>query len=233
MKSYLTLALAALAAATPAPLKQLDEPGYDLNDPSTIENQQAATTGIISNEFTEFGCRPVVFIFARGSTELGNMGTVVGPQVSDGLKSALGATNVATEGVDYAALLSTNNLSTGSSDLAGIQEMADLLKAAAACPNTKVVAGGYSQGAALTHRSIENLPSSVKDKIVGVVTFGDTQNAQDNGAIPNFPSNKLKIFCNVGDLVCARTLIITAAHLTYGADADEAADFLLSKIGSV
>jgi hypothetical protein len=30
-------------------------------------------TGITENEFTRYGCRDVLFFFARGSTELGNM----------------------------------------------------------------------------------------------------------------------------------------------------------------
>lgn len=35
-----------------------------------LEKRQTATT---SNEFTRFGCRNVLFFFARGSTEPGNM----------------------------------------------------------------------------------------------------------------------------------------------------------------
>lgn len=53
---------------------------------------------------------------------------------------------------------------------------------------------------------------------------------QDNGRIPNFPADKVKIICNIGDLVCYGSLTITAAHLTYGADADEGAAFLAGRI---
>jgi hypothetical protein len=87
------------------------------------------------------------------------------------------------QGIDYPALLSTNFL-PGGADLGGIATMRTLLtRAASQCPNSKLLAGGYSQGAALTHRAIEDLPQSVKDRIVGVVTFGDTQNLQDRGQI--------------------------------------------------
>lgn len=104
-----------------------------------------------------------------------------------------------------------------------------LTQAAKECPNSSILAGGYSQGAALTHRAIENLPDSVKNAIDGVVTFGDTQNQQDGGQIPNFSREKVKIFCNPGDLVCVGTLTITPAHLTYGLDADAAAAFLAAR----
>ncbi|KAH8600989.1 cutinase [Bisporella sp. PMI_857] len=169
-------------------------------------------------------------MFARGSTEAGNMGTICGPPTAQGLKDKYGDASVAIEGVDYAAALNTNFL-PGGADPAGIAEMKDLLTTAASqCPDSVLVAGGYSQGAAVTHGAIEDLPENVKSQIAGVVTFGDTQNQQDKGQIPNFPANKTKIICNTGDLVCVGTLNITAAHLDYARRAPEAISFLTSKI---
>ncbi|KAH8199711.1 hypothetical protein TruAng_006119 [Truncatella angustata] len=194
-----------------------------------IETRQTAAT---SNEFTIGGCRDVIFIWSRGSTEVGNMGTIVGPPVSNGLKAKFGATKVATEGVDYAALLSTNFL-PGGADPVGIALMSQLLtQAATQCPNSKIVAGGYSQGAAMTHRAVEQLSASVISRIAGIVLFGDTQYLQSNGRIANYPTSKTKIYCAFGDLVCAGTLTITAAHLSYGADADDAAAFLVDRINA-
>jgi cutinase len=67
-------------------------------------------------------------------------GTVCGPPTANGLKSALG--NVAVEGVDYGALLSTNFL-PGGADPAGIRTMAGLInKAAADCPDSTLLVGG-------------------------------------------------------------------------------------------
>ena len=109
--------------------------------------------------------------------------------------------------------------------------MQDTLKAMATkCPDSIIVAGGYSQGAAVNHRAIEELDASVKDKIAGVVLYGDTQKQQDKDQIPNFPANKVKIICQVGDAVCRGQLLVLPAHLTYGSRADEGIDFLVQQV---
>lgn len=46
------------------------------------------------------GCKPIIMIFARGSTEIGNMGAICGPPTANGVKAKFGAGNVAVEGVD-------------------------------------------------------------------------------------------------------------------------------------
>lgn len=134
--------------------------------------------GTTATEFTDSGCRDVIMLFARGSTEIGNMGTICGPDTANGLKRRLGASRIAVEGIEYAALLSTNFL-PGGADLLGIREMKRLInEAVTRCPNSQIVVGGYSQGAALTHRAVEDLPQAQKDRIVAAFTFGDTQNLQ-------------------------------------------------------
>jgi len=209
-------AFAALAAAAPTP--------------ADGELAIRQSVGITANEYTRSGCKPVIFFFARGSTEVGNMGSTVGPPTGNGLKSAFGSSRVAVEGIDYAALLSTNFL-PGGADPAGIAEMRALFNdAASKCPDSILVGGGYSQGAALVHRAVENLSTAVKAKIAGLVTFGDTQNLQDGGRIPNFPREKLLVICNLGDAVCAGTLTILPAHLDYVRRVPEAVSFLTARI---
>jgi cutinase len=134
--------------------------------------------GTSASEFTDGGCRDIIMIFARGSGEVGNMGTVVGPPTANGLKTRFGADRVAAEGVPYAALISTNAL-PGGTDGRSIQEMQGLIeRAASQCPDSALVVGGYSQGAAVTHRAVENLPQATKDKIAAAFMYGDTQNRQ-------------------------------------------------------
>jgi cutinase len=100
----------------------------------------------------------------------------------------------------------------------------------AKCPDSVIVAGGYSQGAAVNHRAIEELDAGVKDQIAGVVLYGDTQKLQDRNQIKNFPAEKVKIICQPGDAVCLGTLAVLPAHLTYGVRANEGIDFLVQQI---
>jgi cutinase len=98
------------------------------------------------------------------------------------------------------------------------------------CPDSIIVAGGYSQGAAVNHRAIEDLPAAVQDRIAGVVLYGDTQKQQDKEQIPNFPKDKVEIICQLGDAVCNGVLTVLPAHLTYGVRADEGVKFLETQI---
>ena len=41
--------------------------------PVEIEERQSSNVGTTANEYTRYGCRKVIFFFARGSTEIGNM----------------------------------------------------------------------------------------------------------------------------------------------------------------
>lgn len=109
--------------------------------------------------------------------------------------------------------------------------MQDTLKSMASkCPDSVIVAGGYSQGAAVNHRAIEELDATVKDQIAGVVLYGDTQKLQDRNQIPNFPADKVKIICQPGDAVCLGQLLVLPAHLTYGVRANEGIEFLVQQV---
>ncbi|KAI6093199.1 carbohydrate esterase family 5 protein [Hypoxylon rubiginosum] len=182
--------------------------------PASLQPRQEWTVGYWAHELTEYGCRPIIFIWAKATIEPGNMGNTVGPLLSDGLKSVFGPANVATQGVDYWGFIETNFYPGGAPPW-GIYDMQLLLSAASTCPDSKIVAAGYSQGAALTHRAIEGLSDAIKSRIIAVVTFGDTQTFQDGGRINGYDTNRTLIICNEGDLVCTGTLYVFPVHFDY------------------
>ncbi|KAL2258428.1 hypothetical protein VTK26DRAFT_8267 [Humicola hyalothermophila] len=179
-------------------------------------------------------CPRVIFIFARASTEVGNMGLSAGPNVADGLENYY-RNDLWVQGVGepYSAGLAENFLPAGTSR-AAIDEAKRLFTMAHdKCPNSAIVAGGYSQGTAVMSNSISELPSAIQNQIKGVVLFGYTKNLQNGGRIPNFPQDKTEVYCNVSDAVCWGTLFILPSHFLYTTESSVAAPlWLRSKIGN-
>lgn len=107
----------------------------------------------------------------------------------------------------------------------GGPKMASLVKQALKqCPNTKVVLGGYSQGSMVVHNAADKLSA---DQISGAVLFGDPFKMQ---AVGKLDKSKTKEFCASGDPVCANGANVMA-HLSYGGQAKEAAQFLVQAAG--
>lgn len=102
------------------------------------------------------GCKALTVIFARGTSETGNMGTIIGPPLVTSLQTAVGTDQVAAQGVDYDASIA-GNVQLGAD---GGPTMAALVKQALSqCPSTKVVLSGYSQGAMVVHNAAGSLTS--------------------------------------------------------------------------
>lgn len=81
----------------------------------------------------------MVYIFARGTTEIGNLGTIVGPGFGRALEDRMG--DVAVQGVDYPAVVA-GFLAGGSNS--GAETMADLARTAISqCPGTPILMSGY------------------------------------------------------------------------------------------
>jgi len=110
----------------------------------------------------EFACKKAALLFARGTGEPGNMGYVVGPGLGTSLKKQLNG-DILIQGVDY-----STDFSGG-----GAREMTTLSKSIfAKCPQTKIILGGYSQGAMQVHQALGSLGGDA-GKIAAAVTFGD------------------------------------------------------------
>lgn len=137
---------------------------------------------------------------------------------------------MAGQGVEYPAAL-LDNLKDGGCDPEDAEKMAALItQAATQCPDAKLVVSGFSQGAAMVHRSVEQLDAATAGRIVAGVTYGDTQNEQDGAAIPGLAADRTLIICHEGDLVCEGTLIITLAHGGYENEAPEAVEFIVGNL---
>jgi cutinase len=59
------------------------------------------------------------------------------------------------------------------------------------------------------HNTVGALPANIKQKVVGGVLFGDTKNSQDRGQVPNYPKEKVQIYCAKDDGVCWGSLNVT------------------------
>ncbi|KAF7923154.1 uncharacterized protein EAE98_007859 [Botrytis deweyae] len=182
----------------------------------------AAPTGSIESR----ACSDVTVIFARGTTEIGTLGTVVGPPFLSALKSALGSSSVTMNGVNYPADI-PGFLQGG--DPAGSKTMASMVTSTlSSCPDTKVVISGYSQGGQLVHNAAKLLPADTTAKISSAVIFGDPDNGD---AVQGVSADKTDIICHVGDNICQGGSLILMAHLTYGMDTTAAAAFVKKAAG--
>lgn len=203
-------------------------------------------------------CSDVEVVFARGTGEPPGVGGI-GQSFVDALRAKVGERSFAVYPVNYAA----------SSDLGGGVDFARTVvdgirdagthieNTAASCSNTRIVLGGFSQGAALAgyttsaeiprevpaeYRSYlpQPMPPSVADHVAAVVLFG-TPSAEflaPNGAPPvrigpGYASKTLQL-CADGDTICdgAPAAGPTMAHAMYGANGmtDQGADFAVSRL---
>jgi cutinase len=185
----------------------------------------------------QLGCSDVEVIFARGTFELPGTGLIAGVPFTNALRLRLVGKSVNVHAVDYAA--DALQLSAG----AGATYMTRRVKTVAAqCPNTKIVLGGYSQGASVTDISIgintilgrgETIPANLAPRISAIAVFGNPLKLTlgDIGRDAPLYRGKFIDICNLGDPICGGGINILA-HLSYGTDGatNRAADFVAGKV---
>jgi hypothetical protein len=103
----------------------------------------AITVPAIGTAAADGPCSDVEVIFARGTLEPPGPGAV-GQEFADALTGRLGGRSVDVYGVNYPASLSFGQAADGVADAAN-----KVLDTVNTCPATKIVLGGYSQGAAI------------------------------------------------------------------------------------
>ena len=69
----------------------------------TAAEQGLASYFSINTSSDDASCADVALIFARGTCDPGNLGSLVGPPFVQELQKALGSTSLSVQGVDYAA----------------------------------------------------------------------------------------------------------------------------------
>ncbi|KAJ0123001.1 cutinase precursor [Diaporthe amygdali] len=231
------LAVSAAIPATDVPAEGV--PIYELDSyPDLLTSTEAPSDAILAaavyagtaNELTDgTPCRAVTLIYARGTTQSGNIGAAgdVGPLMMNNLSTIIGASNLAVQGVDYAADI-FGFLAGG--DAKGSQTMADLATLAnTQCPSTKIVLSGYSQGGQLVHNAANLLASNqaVVNQVAAVLIYGDPDDGDPVGTIP---SSKVKIICHEGDNICEGGILVLPPHTNYQIDANAGAQFIASKV---
>jgi cutinase len=152
-------------------------------------------------------CPDVEVIFARGTNEPPGLGRV-GDAFVDSLRQQTGL-NILPYGVNYAA----SKLQLHGGD--GANDTIDRVKKSVEkCPNTKIVLGGYSQGASVMDIVAgvpiggiswgSALPAQYANNIAAVATFGDVAD-RAGGTLPNQSAmlgSKAIDLCNPNDPIC-------------------------------
>ena len=185
-------------------------------------------------------CSDVQVVFARGTGEPPGPGRV-GEAFVDSLRSLVKGKSVAVYAVDYPASYDFLRAVDGASDARQFVE-----STAASCPQTKVVLGGYSQGAAVvdlitvpaqaTFGFGDPLGSGVADHVAAVAVFGNPTN-RIGGPLtalsPLFGSKAIDL-CNGADPVCSQGND-AAAHRVYveSGMATQAAQFVADRLAAV
>jgi cutinase len=180
-------------------------------------------------------CPNVDVVFARGTDEPPGVGKVGGAFVSslrEQTRKSVGA-----YGVNYPADKDFLAAADGANDASThIQQMA------VNCPGTKMVLGGYSQGAAVidivTAAPVGGLgfrrplPPAAADHVAAVALFGNPTGRGGGlmGALtPNFDGKTIDL-CNPGDPICSGGLQ-WSSHLSYVPGyTNKAATFVASRV---
>jgi cutinase len=178
-------------------------------------------------------CPDVDVTFARATTEPPGVG-VVGQEFVDSLRSQIGGRSIAVYPVNYPA----SEDFAPSANAGAVDANAHVESMAANCPNTKLVLGGYSQGAlAIDLITIAQLPVSgfvpvslpqdVADHVAALALFGNPSDrylgAPVSTVSPWYGAKAIDL-CAPGDPVCTPGALFTVpthdemfspAHLSY------------------
>ena len=192
-------------------------------------------------------CPDVEVVFARGTFEDPGVGGV-GQRFVDALRARVGDKALAVYPVDYPASTDFPTAADGVIDASN-----HITATAAHCPDTKMVLGGFSQGAAVAGYATADaipagftppagitgpMPAEVADHVAAVTLFGEpSQEFLDGIAAPpivigaRYAPKTIKM-CIPSDPICSPTGADGAAHGQYGANGmtTRAAEFAAGRL---
>lgn len=184
-------------------------------------------------------CSDIDVPVARGTGEPGTLGIIVGDPVFSAVQNRLCPRTVSSYRVDYPADLNEPaSVQKGNTDLVN-----HVRTQAAACPGQRFVLVGYSQGANVVDNSIgissdgavvggpilATIPADLAPRIAAILLFGNPIRSIGRSVTGTY-AGRTKDYCAQGDPICQAGGANILAHLSYGGNAGDAADFAASKV---
>jgi cutinase len=173
----------------------------------------AATTIAIAPSATADPCSDVKVVFARGTDDTPGLGRV-GDAFSGALSGLIGGRSLTTYGVNYPASYDFLAAADGAADATNY-----ISALTQQCPATRIVLGGYSQGAAVVDMlagvpplgnkigeigSAPPLPGSLVPYISAVAVFGNPATKFSNPLTSSVFGGRAIDLCKDGDPICSR-----------------------------
>ena len=173
----------------------------------------AATTLAIAPSATADPCSDIKVIFARGTNDAPGLGNP-GQAFADALSTMVGGRSLTTYAVNYPAsydfLLAADGAADATNYISALTQQ---------CPSTRIVLGGYSQGAAVVDMlagipplgnkigdigSAPPLPASLVPSIAAVAVFGNPATKFSNPITSSVFGGRAIDLCKDGDPICSR-----------------------------
>lgn len=191
----------------------------------------AASAAVVAPASAQ-ACSDVTVVFARGTGEPPGIGRV-GQVFVDSLRPQIGGRTLDAYGVNYPASYDFALASDGAGDASNY-----VVGLAQRCPSTRIVLGGFSQGAAVVDMlagipPLGNrlgaigpaLPPAVASKVAAAAVFGNPATKFGNPITSSVFGGRSIDMCNDGDPICSDGRN-PFAHRDYAASATAAANFV-------
>lgn len=177
-------------------------------------------------------CPDSEVVFARGTGEPPGLGGT-GQAFVDSLRAQVPGRSVDVYPVNYPA---TNDY-LSSAKVGADDARAHLENMVASCPATKMVLGGYSQGALVMDLISNDMPAQVANHVAAVALFGNPSSTYAKqlagGPIPAISAAyrpKTIDLCLPDDIICSESGNIVPHLLYVPEETDQAATFVASRL---